>query len=119
MKLLPAKVHAGPMIESEGSPEGTVPSEPGRTYHDTLTDDLYIKMYGVQATGWLKIGRITTSASTSSAAKVFSTNVDPNGAIEATGPALCLGYGAMSGGVWAKTTSGTSDDDWTQIIAPG
>jgi hypothetical protein len=48
---------------------------------------------------------------------VFGYGGDPNGHVTATGAAICLGSGAAVGQVWQKTTSGTSNSEWVQIIA--
>jgi hypothetical protein len=42
---------------------------------------------------------------------------DPNGNVEAHGPAVCVGIGATAGAIWYKTSAGT-DSVWTQHIAP-
>jgi len=105
------------MIEGSGSPEGVVPAQPGRMYRDADTNDLYMKMGGVQENGWRKVGTAPQSLITGGR-EVFHSDVDPNGVVEATGPAICLGKDALAGALWAKTTSGTSKNDWVLIISP-
>lgn len=105
------------MIEGEGSPEGVVPAQPGRSYRDTVNNYLYLKMGGTMTLGWRHVG--TCSASTLNAeARILTTEADPNGTLSFSGPAVCFGTGAVAGAVWAKTTSGTSNNEWVAIINP-
>jgi hypothetical protein len=50
-------VKPGPAITAPGSPEGVVPGNPGQTYVDSDTNDLYEKIAGVQELGWKLVGK--------------------------------------------------------------
>lgn len=56
-----------------------------------------------------------TGVSVSGVTGVFSSAVDPNGSVSATGSAICLGTGAMDGFWWRKTTAGTSNSEWVAM----
>jgi len=45
---------------------------------------------------------------TTSAPEVFRSDVDPVGVVACDGPGLVVGYGAMLGKLWAKSTLGVS-----------
>ena len=105
------------MIEGEGSPEGVVDGQPGRSYRDTTNNDLYIKMGGTMKLGWQLQGKCSAT-SLYAQSRIVTSDVDPNGVISYSGPAVCFGFGAAEGAIWAKTTDGTSDNEWVTIIAP-
>lgn len=44
-------------------------------------------------------------------------DVDPNGVVTATGPAIFRGTTTEAGKVWVKVTEGTSNDEWTQLVS--
>lgn len=54
---IPPEVDPGPAIQGTGSPEGTVEANPGTAYTDSVTQDLYIKIAGVQSLGWALAGK--------------------------------------------------------------
>ena len=53
---LQSAVGKGDPITGHGSPEDVVPSTPGTQYTDIDTGDIYVKVGGVQAKGWQKVG---------------------------------------------------------------
>lgn len=42
---------------------------------------------------------------------------NPNGSVTAAGGAICLGKGTTEGEMWLKVTTGTSNNEWFQVMA--
>lgn len=61
---------------------------------------------------WPKATPLPTSAS----GGLVTYDGNPNGVVTMTGPGICLGTGTTLGSVWVKTTSGTSNNEWTEVI---
>lgn len=113
---LPSNAEANsPPLSGHGSPERAVHGIPGWRYVDVDTNDLYMKFSGTGTRGWQHIGQYVPLPG-SGAVSVYSTEVDPNGVVEATGAAFCAGSGAMAGKIWVKTTAGTSNSEWNLLI---
>jgi hypothetical protein len=51
-----------------------------------------------------------------SGSNIYTHSADPNGVKTAAGPAICLGTGGVAGQLWAKTTTGTSNNEWVAIL---
>lgn len=47
---------------------------------------------------------------------ILTATGDPNGVVTATGPAIVIGSGAAAGSLWVKSTAGTSNNEWNQLI---
>lgn len=117
-QVLPTSAEGdSPPLSGNGNPEGVVVGVPGWRYKDLLTHDLYLKISGSSVRGWIKIGVWEDEGGGTPANNILSTNVDPNGVVSATGVAICVGYDAMFGKVWQKTTAGTSNNEWVAVIA--
>jgi hypothetical protein len=56
--VLPSILSPTSPLSGNGSPEGVVPGVPGHTWHDLLTDNLWLKVVGVQTIGWQLIGKV-------------------------------------------------------------
>ncbi len=80
-------------------------------YIDGDTGDVYANQDGT-ASGWFLV-----TASISGVTGITAYDGDPNGVKTMTGQAICLGSGTTLGAIWIKTSAGTSNNEWTEIIA--
>lgn len=79
---LPPTVKAGSTrIGGSGNPEGVISAEPGIGYVDSVTNDLYVKIAGVQQLGWRKAGKAGSGGGCTSTSSVLSGNGSPVGVI--------------------------------------
>lgn len=105
------------LVGGYGSPEGVVMGNPGQSYRNLDNDDLYIKKTGTKTTGWVLVGKYSsTSGVGSSSGAPFYSSIDPTGVISVPGPSVCVGTGAQIGKVWLKTTAENSADDWFLLV---
>lgn len=104
------------LIAGSGSPEGVRIGNPGQRYRDLDTDDLYMKTSGTQEKGWQLIGKYGETGAVGAANSTIYSAVSPVDVISITGPALCIGTGAVNGQVWVKTTQGSSSADWYPLL---
>lgn len=58
---LPTHVYPAQPISGHGSPEGTVPGNPGQRYQDLDNGDQWMKIQGTSALGWQKVGTTGTA----------------------------------------------------------
>jgi hypothetical protein len=113
-------VSPGGLLAGNGSPEGSVIGNPGQRYRDLDNDNLYMKLHGTQNAGWELVGKFGDAGVDGAAGaggSVLYMSTDPTGVLSVTGPAVCVGTGAMTGSVWEKTTAGTSADEWILLIS--
>lgn len=94
-----------PILHGTGAPPATVPDY-ARGWIDDTTGTLYVRK---SDSTWTAVsgsgggsGTVTTSAS------------DPTGVLVVTGPAICIGTGAVDGLLWKKTSAGAASD-WVQM----
>lgn len=99
---------AGPDYYGVGNPNGVITAGPGSTYVDTSTGDFYVKQTGTDNNGWT----LVTGGGGGTVSVYFGTG-DPNGVVTATRPAA---FYTANGDWWIKTTAGTTNTGWTQII---
>lgn len=81
---MPPTVRPGPRIVGSGSPEGIVPGNPGQSYVDSVTNDLYVKFAGVQELGWKCVGKapvVSGGGSATGPTEVFSGTGSPAGVV--------------------------------------
>lgn len=114
--VLPTKPPERPIIFGQQDPEGVVPGVPGQYYVNTSTMMLYIKMGGVQETGWRQIGiYVPQEGGGEGGGAVFSgPYANPNGYISARAPAIYYSY---DGTVWVQTSTELNNTHWAQLIA--
>lgn len=115
----PAMVSPAGPVSGNGSPEGIVTGNPGRRYHDLVTDDAYLKIAGNQTVGWLLVGKWEDregGGGGSGSGTVTYSAVDPTGVLSIIGPGICIGTGAFAGYLWTKGTPGASADDWVLVL---
>lgn len=99
-------VHPVAPLSGHGSPEGVVPANPGTLWTDIDTNEVYLKIVGVQLMGWQKVG-VATAAAGGGIQRVFSGSAtDPNGTISADAPAYY--YSTVDSSQWYKTGSGSA-----------
>lgn len=112
---LPPTVAPGPPVGGSGSPEGTVEGNPGQSYVDTDTNDLWVKICGIGKVGWRLIGKSPTAIFAGRSGAVYSgTATDPNGVLTAMGPAYY--YSTTDQSQWEKTGAGLNNTGWTKFI---
>ncbi len=114
--LTPAAITAaglliyGTIARGNGPPTVNVPLFI-ELYIDAATGDVYANQDGT-TTGWFLV-----TASVSGVTGITAYDGDPNGVKTMTGQAICLGSGSTIGAVWIKTSAGTSNNEWQELIA--
>lgn len=58
---LPTNVSPAQAISGHGSPEGSVPGNPGQRYQDLDTGDQWMKIQGTSELGWKLVGTTGTA----------------------------------------------------------
>lgn len=118
---LPNATFSGDRLSGNGAPEGVVPANPGQTYVDLISLQLWQKQAGTQTVGWRLIGIAPASGGGGGggggggAVQVFSgTALDPNGVVTTSAPAIYYSLTDLS--QWNKVNIGTNSTGWTKVL---
>lgn len=117
--VLPSQVRPAQALSGNGSPEGVVPGNPGQTFIDLVTNNLWLKIRGSQTKGWQLVG--VWSGTSGGGTVVGGTQIFTWDGVgdkpAASGVALLIGTvgSAVDGQMWKKTSSSTSNTDWVAV----
>lgn len=101
---------SGPWLRRQGAPDANTPLW-ALGYIDKSTGDVYVNIDGTP-TGWVMI-----TAGISGVSGVYAYDGNPNGNVTATGRGVCIGMGSTEGAIWGKTSAGTSNNEWFEMVA--